>query len=92
MLSLVLILFVLHSHDKGERIMDDSWSLVKELNDKLQCGMMVAAKALKEREYNVIFAEEYILRRDLAVVCSFECRFPKWSAYLKQKGDKNEAK
>lgn len=61
---------------------------VKAVRDITGCGMTIAKEALERRENLIEFAVEYIKRQGLAIVCTEETRFPRWTAFLKARDER----
>jgi len=58
---------------------------VRQLREKLGCGMMIAKHALEIRFGDMELAEEYIRRHNLAVVMTDEARFPLYYERMRKK-------
>lgn len=58
---------------------------VAELMLQTKCTAQSATAALKIRKGILIFALEYLERRDLSGVMDIKERYPRWAQYLKEK-------
>ena len=58
---------------------------VAELMLQTNCTAASATAALKIRKGIMIFALEYLDRRDLSGVMDIKERYPRWNQYLEQK-------